>query len=267
MGIYPASFASSAKHKRSRMETFAFLHLLLLAAGAVSYVCKHPDRGCSISDHPYHVRLAQQLLDDPDILPLLGFAEPFRVCSGTLVHERWVLSAGDCYSATNVWYTGQKVKPLKVRFSSRPGENQVIPHDNIKMFRNDSGAENIMLVKLPEPVRNITTAQPPASYCARPNIGETLLGLNCHYSQYDSDKYKLHCVDRNVTKASELSFCAPPIMSVRPFLTCPTDTGGPILRREGSADVLYGVQTSSNMFMDVCADPVRQWINETISEE
>ncbi|XP_017543160.2 trypsin-1-like [Pygocentrus nattereri] len=268
MGIYPASFSSSAKHKRSKMETFTFLHLLLLATGAVSYVCKHPDRKCGISDHPYHVRLAQQLLDDPDILPLLGFAESFRVCSGTLVHEQWVLSAGDCYYATNFWYSGQKVKPLKVRFISRGQEHQVIPYDNIKMFRYDSDAESIMLVKLPEPVRNIVTAQLPTS-CTRPNIGEKLVGLNCHYSEYYSgrDTNCPLCVDRHVTKASEPFFYAPAIMSVSPFFTCPTDTGGPILRREGSADVLYGVEISSNRFMDVCADPVRQWISETIGED
>ncbi|KAL6470801.1 hypothetical protein MHYP_G00219200 [Metynnis hypsauchen] len=250
------------------MEMFTFLHLLLLATGAVSPVCKHPDRWCSISDHPYHVRLAQQVLDDHHFHPLARIVKPFRVCSGTLVHKQWVLSAGDCYSATNFFYPGQKVKPLKVRFISRPGEVQVIPHDNIKLFKKDAGVDNIMLVKLPEPVSNIVTVQPPASYCTRPNVGEMLLGLNCHYTQHKThtDMNCPRCVDRNVTETSELFFHAPPIMSVSPFLTCLTDTGGPILRREGSADVLYGVQISSSSFMDVCADPVRQWINETISE-
>ncbi|KAL7853370.1 hypothetical protein AOLI_G00202140 [Acnodon oligacanthus] len=256
------------------METFTFLHLLLLATGASAYACKDPGLLCSISDHPYHVRLVQQLLDDPNILPLVGLIQPFRICSGALIHERWVLTAGDCYYEPNVGYTGQKVKPLKVRFSSRPGENQAIPHDNIRKFSSDSDAGSIMLVKLPEPVRNIITAQLPTS-CTHPKIGEILLGLSCHCTAYDSDtaKVTLYCVERSVTTcddpkttSSQLSFCAPPIMSVSPFLTCPDDTGGPILRREGSADVVYGVKTSADNFMDVCAEPVRQWIHETINE-
>ena len=110
-----------------------------------------------------------------------------------------------CLSLLCLFCASLSRKPLKVRFSSRPGENHVIPHDNIKMFRNDSGADNIMLVKLPEPVRNIVTAQLPAPSCTRPNIGEKLVGVNCKYSQYVSDRGEKLCLfystDLTVLKA------------------------------------------------------------------
>ncbi|KAI4893450.1 hypothetical protein NFI96_019086, partial [Prochilodus magdalenae] len=195
--------------------------------GASSIVCKDLGHQCSSEDHPYHVRLVQQMLDGADMTQLIGLLEPFRVCSGTLIHEQWVLTAGDCFLETDR-YSGRKVNPLKVSFSSNLGKNQIIPHDNIIKFNNKS-KENIMLVKLPETMSNIVTAQLPASSCIRPAFGETLLGLNCHYSSYDSDTAKVSpiCVDRNVTAcdnretSSEVVFCARAVMSVSPFFPCP----------------------------------------------
>ncbi|KAL6470779.1 hypothetical protein MHYP_G00218980 [Metynnis hypsauchen] len=144
-----------------KMDKTAFLILGLWAAGVTSSVVEKrlvPAITCPDTEKRYHVRVVHYFHDGKSM-----------TCSGTLIRKRWVITASHCYVGRD--------GTLKVEIGGHPKtavkKQLLIKKKNIRVYAENL-KEPIMLLKLPEAVKNIKPALLAPGDCMAPTDGEEL---------------------------------------------------------------------------------------------
>uniref|UniRef100_A0AAY5EL20 Peptidase S1 domain-containing protein n=1 Tax=Electrophorus electricus TaxID=8005 RepID=A0AAY5EL20_ELEEL len=246
------------------MAMLKFLQLLLLTAGVESAVVKHRLIGgkpCGNNERLHQVWVLQVTHSEKSF------------CGGTLIDKKWVLTAGHCYKSVigsvEVW-AGVHPKRAYQKFNIQAGD--------IHKYDVTERTGDIMLLKLPGPVSGITPAKLPDSSCQTPVNGEQLQiaghGSTVNRTGPTDLNQPLQCLDLQVTDCPTPItnyFCGEGLNS--PVYVCPGDSGGGWLKKRFErTGVIYGVLnsrwiqcTSNARFTSVCASPIRNWINDTMT--
>ncbi|KAL6470785.1 hypothetical protein MHYP_G00219040 [Metynnis hypsauchen] len=268
------------------MDKTAFLILGLWAAGVTSSVVEKrlvPAITCPDTEKRYHVRVVHYFHDGKSM-----------TCGGTLIHKRWVITASHCYVGRD--------GTLKVEIGGHPKtavkKQLLIKKKNIRVYAENL-REPIMLLKLPEAVKNIKPALLAPGDCMAPTDGEELKVSGYGATTAEGGEgvkdlmclevktlSKNHCPDLSGTNYDKFTYiyCGGGVGGAE-IKACQGDSGSGFLKKEliskpalyfwskeKTADVLYGVLLSGQdacedkfVFVDLCAKKIKKWIDKLVS--
>uniref|UniRef100_A0AAR2JDB6 Peptidase S1 domain-containing protein n=1 Tax=Pygocentrus nattereri TaxID=42514 RepID=A0AAR2JDB6_PYGNA len=269
------------------MDKTAFLILSLWAAGVTSSVVEKrlvSAITCPDTERLHHARVVYEFRDGKSM-----------TCGGTLIDKRWVITASHCY--------GGEDGTLKVELGGHPKtavKKQLrIASNNIILYAKSSSEEPIMLLKLPESVKNINPAVLPPGDCMAPTDGDELQvsgrgattaeggpGVKDLMCLEVKTLSKNHCPDLAGTSYEKFThiYCGGGVGGAE-IKACKGDSGSGFLKKEmisksffvfwskeKKADVLYGVLISGHeacedkfVFVDLCAKKIKKWIQKLVS--
>ncbi|KAL6470796.1 hypothetical protein MHYP_G00219150 [Metynnis hypsauchen] len=252
---------SSKLHQRKpRLVPDQLLSRLVSNRGLVK--CDNPPNKCQESERPHHVRVVYESGGEP------------KKCAGTLIHKQWVITAKDCY--------GGLEGTLKVQL----GEPKTGPKNTLVIKSSDILTplyEPILLLKLPNSVKDITPAVLPSGDCMAPHVEEELKVSG--YNFLDSGT-NLMCLDVKVSACKDVTdftkskriFCGDNTVCKEPTM-CKDDYGSGLLKKETiknkipftkekQSDTLYGVliesQAEQFIFLDICYGPIKKWLHDVV---
>ncbi|XP_078146192.1 trypsin-3-like [Centroberyx gerrardi] len=232
---------------------------------------------CGQTERLYHVRLRP-------VTP----GGSGRLCAGSLISDRWILTAAHCWPAGWTMYAN---------ISVHPGRGQEVQITRQEVYSDTNGRHDIMLLQLPQTPTQIHLIALPDCAHGPPPIQQGVLQHPQHppshaYVRYyeimkldhvsgGSDKPNtLQCVNITVVDCTRLRSIKQAERSPRLYQhwfcgqtpgvdTCPGDSGGGVVYQ----NQIYGVhcftgdpKTACNEaagFMDVCE--YKQWILSTIA--
>ncbi|XP_066501273.1 serine protease 1-like [Hoplias malabaricus] len=240
---------------------------------------------CPDTESLHHVRVVNEFRDGTR-----------ATCGGTLINDRWVITASKCYNGRD--------STLKVELGGHPRmavKKQLrIAINDIRIYAKSKREEPIMMLKLPERVKNISPAKVQAGDCMAPSDGEELQvsgrgattaeggpGVKDLMCLEVKTLSKNHCPDLSGSRYKKYKYiyCGEGVDEAE-IQACKGDSGSGLVKKEMTSkshfffwtkevkvDVLYGVLISGHgdacedkfIFVDICAKPIKKWIDKMLS--
>ncbi|XP_033998334.1 trypsin-2-like isoform X2 [Trematomus bernacchii] len=285
----------------------ALLLLLLLAVANISMELlhnpnqtMHPIEGRKEGDHDKHRKMAECLgfdheqpysydgvavaTEEDKIVggkECIPYSRPHQVslndgshfCGGSLVNEKWVVSAAHCYKSDMEVHLGEHDRNVKEGNEQVISSSRVIPHPD---FNDDQKDSDIMLIKLSKPANLNQYVQAVAlpSSCASPGTKCIVSGWG--NTQNSADKNKLQCLnipiltervcENSPGRITDNMFCAGYLEGGKD--SCQGDSGGPVVcNGELQGVVSHGLGCAKNdkpgIYTKVCH--FTDWLETTMA--
>ncbi|XP_043969725.1 hyaluronan-binding protein 2-like [Gambusia affinis] len=189
----------NCRHSQEAGPAMALLKVLLLLLGLGVSMNSHASlhkriiggQNCDDKERLYHVRLERDNGTDS------------YLCGGSLIHRRWILTVAHCWRSQPEWTMRAT---LGVHPRNATQETQTIQHNPVMYFDQREQRNDIMLLRLQRPVRNIRPVRLPRCN-NRPKIGAVVqlagegpTSTNPNDERYDELPSHLQCVDLRINR-------------------------------------------------------------------